>query len=496
MGAGHPPTLGSSISTGALFARPYRSDTAPSRLSVVIAQSAVRGSFSPTLVREMSRGTGCTAQAQANPRGRLQLADDRAALVLQARALLGGFRQLFGQGLELAPLKGAFSSMRNEEARLRALDRGLVRANDAPGDRYLDQHDALLEIGAALDELIALDPSFASLPDQDFINACEKENVQAYADQAARLRLEARDMRSAAKSELCRQWFGFELAPEAFNTSTSLAEIVRCYCRREQLPEPTFSRMREVDRLAGSEPTAQALQRASDEAEELRRQAAARLNLLRREREQAFREAMIAALSELRPMGGQLQTTPGRSRRGKAVRELVKDAARFFPADWIDDSNRNGAAPVEWRDDRRGNYDDLDGRMRISSSGSKVPGDPSGFGTAVHEFSHRMEDLRPQLRVAEWVFYNLRARGGDLDAPLPKPVKLQTLKPGCRYRKGELTRPAGFDDPYCGKAYANDANPFRSFEILSMGMENLVTRDDFEPDVEYRQFLLGLLAAL
>jgi hypothetical protein len=184
------------------------------------------------------------------------------------------------------------------------------------------------------------------------------------------------------------------------------------------------------------------------------------------------------------------------------VAPMLNMATVWLPRDWIRDSNQHPTRLVPgWA--KRGHYTHhLAVGAETAYSGIVLSPDspqadsriPNGVGTGVHELVHRAESVRDGIRAAEWAFYasrvapRINSRWEEL-----KPLRELT---GGGYEDYEKARPDKFVRFYCGKSYGD--NPDSSWEILSMGIEDLVTGEHeiISQDEEYRHFVLGALATL
>lgn len=134
-------------------------------------------------------------------------------------------------------------------------------------------------------------------------------------------------------------------------------------------------------------------------------------------------------------------------------------------------------------------------RMNGYSTKEKVIASESTFDSvAVHEFSHRVESVNRRITTMENAFLRQRTTRED-----------GTRDPLVSYmgKKDEVVREDSFVDVYMGKEYKGSSHT----EILSMGSESLFCGttggliglgEDAESraDYEYRDFILGMYAAL
>lgn len=114
-----------------------------------------------------------------------------------------------------------------------------------------------------------------------------------------------------------------------------------------------------------------------------------------------------------------------------------------------------------------------------------------GYSTASHEFSHRIEAVRPHIKSLEQSFLKRRTT-------LPNGEREKRQVYTIKGRQVEWVRPDGFAHRYMGKEY-NDG----STEILSTGTEALFSGsfgglkglDGYKEDKDMRNFILGTLAS-
>ena len=131
---------------------------------------------------------------------------------------------------------------------------------------------------------------------------------------------------------------------------------------------------------------------------------------------------------------------------------------------------------------------------------SSDPKHAEARSTAIHELAHRMEYTVPEVTMLEQAFLRRRLEGDK-------------FRLGGGYRRNEMFRDGGFVDKYIGKQY----KPHETWEetstgrrgllhqpaeVLSMGMESVFTgrygglegRGRYKPDLDHRNFVLGVLA--
>lgn len=210
------------------------------------------------------------------------------------------------------------------------------------------------------------------------------------------------------------------------------------------------------------------------------------------------RRILLELLSDVRSIGG-ARFKPG-AYSNKTLVPVVQQAAAMLPDAWVKASNEHWPLVCVWTKGH-GSYDDFApgqhdtvSRLRVHPSQSRVPGDPAGLDCALHELMHRFENAYPRIAAAEWVFFHLRVRGGDLESPIcefgPRYVR------GRRRRSQQVARGGVFKKQYMGRTYGMRANS--SYEVLSMAVSDLMTGDEdvLFDDPELRWFTLGCLALL
>lgn len=109
------------------------------------------------------------------------------------------------------------------------------------------------------------------------------------------------------------------------------------------------------------------------------------------------------------------------------------------------------------------------------------------YGTAVHEYGHRMEHMFPTVALLENAFLRRRAGSGATPQPLGKP-----------YNSTEQHLPDGLFDRYAEKVYKDDYR-----EVFTMGWEYYVTNKTSSdrttggrPDPEHMGLVLGMITTV
>ncbi|WP_336786572.1 phage minor head protein [Paenibacillus sp. MMO-177] len=193
--------------------------------------------------------------------------------------------------------------------------------------------------------------------------------------------------------------------------------------------------------------------------------------------------AAVNTLADIRPMGSTKAHTwePGSHTKAK---EALGRAQKFYPTEWLEDSH--GFNSLDAKVISRGYYS---GGPKGYHSEFKISGssDDDLTRVAIHEFGHRFEHIRPEIRKLEKQFYDRRTAGESLEW-------IGKGDPNSPYDKSEVARFDKFLSRYMGKDYGNKETSY--FEIFTMGAESVFSgsyRIDTDPD--YYNFVMGVLAA-
>ncbi|WP_212758495.1 phage minor head protein [Paenibacillus sinopodophylli] len=194
--------------------------------------------------------------------------------------------------------------------------------------------------------------------------------------------------------------------------------------------------------------------------------------------------AAVEALTEIRPMGSKKAHKWDAGSHTKA-KVAIAQAQRFYPTAWLNDSHSFNS--LDAKVVTRGYYS---GGPKGYSSEFKISGTTEDDLTsvAVHEFGHRFEHIRPEIKKLEKQFYDRRTAGEDLEW-------IGKGLPNSGYSKSEVARFDKFLSRYMGKDYGNKETSY--FEIFTMGAESIFTgthRIDTDPD--YYNFIMGVLASV
>ncbi|WP_446456569.1 minor capsid protein [Tuanshanicoccus yangjingiae] len=132
---------------------------------------------------------------------------------------------------------------------------------------------------------------------------------------------------------------------------------------------------------------------------------------------------------------------------------LFEKSLEFIPTTWLQKSKDYGKIQLKKTSDR-GYYSSWKKQLSLGR-GSEF----QKISTGVHEMMHRIEDVIPEILVAEAEFYQLRTGNDKLE-------KLRDVTGNKTYGHDEVTRKDDFINPYMGKDYKG-----RGYELLSMGVE-------------------------
>lgn len=192
------------------------------------------------------------------------------------------------------------------------------------------------------------------------------------------------------------------------------------------------------------------------------------------------RRHTLAALREVRPLGG----VPQRWSTGSftAVKDAVKQASAWLPADWLlassDFGQLLGVSGV------RGGYSrglsSTNARLRVSKGSLDWM-----RRVALHEMGHRVEHVIQDIGQMSLAYLESRTQG--------ETSQLLSSLTGVKYGPSEVTKRDRFTEPYIGKDYGGIAT-----EILSMALEGIFYSryDIWEQDESLLEYVLGVLTAL
>lgn len=190
----------------------------------------------------------------------------------------------------------------------------------------------------------------------------------------------------------------------------------------------------------------------------------------------------LQVLSELRPMGGELEMTIARNKG--LLTEAMDAGRRVYPTDWMDALNARGPWTVSKVS--RGYYSDWERKIALSTYGAG-----GAKATAIHEIGHGVQYTNARVSNAEHLFHRQRTTVNGVREPNRALYN--------RSRPKERGRPDKYPDVYSGREY-----PGRAREVLTTTAESI-----FSPvasarpggyrgyaDQEMTNWLLGAMATL
>lgn len=188
-----------------------------------------------------------------------------------------------------------------------------------------------------------------------------------------------------------------------------------------------------------------------------------------------FTDKLWDIMGQLRKFGNESPLNLAYTKAVKSRAKLIQDSAKYFPADWWEEANNTTLQVVSERN-----------RAYYSPSANAIglqKNEP--LRHVIHECSHMMDNLNPDVGSTVMQYFNRRTAG----------LKLGSLKKEVNwmYDKHEKYYPgSGFYHPYMAKFYSTTT------EITSMTMPNLAGENhDFykqiEQDRETMEFVTGLL---
>lgn len=191
------------------------------------------------------------------------------------------------------------------------------------------------------------------------------------------------------------------------------------------------------------------------------------------EGDRANQARLLRALKAVRPRFG----TGSLDTAGDHI--FDENPQRFIPQEWANASNTY--PPKLTFVKRRAYYKSGDRSIRARQDNS---------GSQLHELMHHIERMNPQVLRAEQDYW--RKRITNPDGTVQPKVQLNTMPPykGMGYNNHEWVVPDGWADAYVGKVYNG-----QSFELLSMGMEDMWYPKGYA-DPNHRQWVTGVMAAL
>ena len=199
--------------------------------------------------------------------------------------------------------------------------------------------------------------------------------------------------------------------------------------------------------------------------------------------------SLASALESVRGIGtdvNKFRNYIGTIGRMGSAREVFANAVNYLPKDWIESSVKQGTLDIApLGNDNRAGHVGTAKASTITISAWLRGENADDIGTAIHEFTHRLELTEPMLHRLEEEFYNKRTKGEEA-------VPLRSVSKGKKYDHNEMTKVDKFPDPYCGKVYDDGA-----YEIMTVGFQWAYTNPQkFGNDREYKELVFGALALI
>ena len=181
----------------------------------------------------------------------------------------------------------------------------------------------------------------------------------------------------------------------------------------------------------------------------------------------AFRERLVATLQRRRGAGEiEAEVAPGRfgKRHAKAV-ETVREVSRVFPRRWVEEANRITLRAADNSTPDGGTYYPRDWTGK-PQAGTGVTHKNAGYalistapdrGTALHEYTHHLQNAMPGLDALFRDLHKARTRGEPI-------LQLRD------YSTGIVGREDQYIDPYCGREYGE----YGPLEVITCAYEVLL----------------------
>ncbi len=183
------------------------------------------------------------------------------------------------------------------------------------------------------------------------------------------------------------------------------------------------------------------------------------------------------------------------------AKQLMKDATKSFPADWIKAANNLGDLNVRFSQ-ARGWAFTAPKNMRVNLPFFGVVNAKAGEGwmsvgqlnIAIHEFTHRIQSARPDIDDLFQQEHRLRTAKEPLQS-------LRTLMRNAAYAEAEVARPDGYYTPYMGKEYPQYKGR-EALEVMTMAIQPILSIDDrdarmlfklYKNDSRMLELTLGIL---
>ena len=219
-------------------------------------------------------------------------------------------------------------------------------------------------------------------------------------------------------------------------------------------------------------------------------------------------EETVSLLKEVRDVGqGSLDNkftfAASQNRYADMAKEHFNYALEMYPSSWISTAAERFGGKLKTGFVSRGYFNRYKSEIMLSGGKESPDIGVSATATASHELGHMMEYSVPGIQALEWAYYHRRAAGDyKIWGSGRERGMSDTWADGIRgsYREIGATR-------YQGRSYSYDTSPTTTgptdpYEIFTTGIESTVNDSRFfnysdgSVDVEFRQFVLGVLFGL
>lgn len=211
-------------------------------------------------------------------------------------------------------------------------------------------------------------------------------------------------------------------------------------------------------------------------------------------------EEIHKQLGALRPIN-----TPAKVENSGKGAEWVKAASRLFPDDWTKQADAYGPLSVRATTGRGRQYSfnhDVKGaRYKITGFGAITAKGGDGFistgsfSTSVHEYTHRLQHVIPELDNYFQDLHGKRTAGDPLK-------RLRDLFPGYNYKRDEVTREDKYISAYQGRVYSGYGHSYLgksgALEVMTMAFEYVLggSAAKLEKIVEHDREMFNLVIGL
>ncbi|MBK0062394.1 MULTISPECIES: phage minor head protein [unclassified Acinetobacter] len=159
---------------------------------------------------------------------------------------------------------------------------------------------------------------------------------------------------------------------------------------------------------------------------------------------------------------------------GAQAKKLLKEATKGYPASWMKAANEMGTLNVKFSVKDRGwaFTAKRNGMVQLPKFGIVNAAKGEGFmmaghfGTAVHEFAHRIQSARPDIDDLFQQEHRLRTANESLQ-------RLRDLVPRSGYATEEVAKPDGYYNAYMGKEYKQGG----ALEVMTMALQPILGVD-------------------